>query len=247
MSSASMIFCRSIFRCSRYLHVEWKKVILTTYCWKAVCFMIHMQAQTWITRNHNKIVSSPTWLQFLGFCWYEHRNLEDKSKSVSVQGALTKHTVLWKTMKHSILPRICWSCSIVVENESNIWRHSSCSAWADFLSTLGIAGTSPSDHVGNALAAATTAPSTKSVSTEGNAAKRKYKQGGQNQCYGLHRHITTSKEILCSDSYNCGTAHHASQRYWRPIRRNPCESLQGLRNLWAPKDSAELVSHTQAI
>lgn len=151
-------------------------------------------------------------------------------------------------MKCSMLPRICWSCSMVVGNESNIWRHSSCSAWADFLSTLGIAGTSPSDHVGNALAAATTAPSTKSVSTtEVNAAERKYKQGGQKQRYGLNKQITTNKEVSCSGSYNCGTAHHASQRYWRPIRRNPCELLQDSRNLWAPKDSAELVSHTSNI
>jgi len=98
MSSDSMIFCRSIFRCRRYLTAISRVLLICT------------------------------------------------SES-----------------------KICWSCSIVVENESNIWRHSSCNTWADFLSTLGIAGTSSSDHVGNALAAATTAPSTKLVSIEGNA------------------------------------------------------------------------------
>ncbi|KAK4347677.1 hypothetical protein RND71_034016 [Anisodus tanguticus] len=60
---------------------------------------------------------------------------------------------------HEGLPRILWSSSEVVGNSASIWWHSSCSSFTAFLSKLGIGGRSPSDQVGNVLAAAMIAPS----------------------------------------------------------------------------------------
>lgn len=59
------------------------------------------------------------------------------------------------------LPNNFWSCLEVVANFPSICLHSCCIAFAAFLSSLGIGGTSPADHVGNVRAAAMTAPSTK--------------------------------------------------------------------------------------
>lgn len=58
-------------------------------------------------------------------------------------------------------PRIFWSCLELVGYAASICRHSSCNSFTDLLSMLGIGGTSPSDQVGNVLAAAMIAPSTK--------------------------------------------------------------------------------------
>lgn len=59
------------------------------------------------------------------------------------------------------LPRIFWSSVELVGNAASICLHSSCNSFIALLSMLGIGGTSPSDQVGNVLAAAMTAPSTK--------------------------------------------------------------------------------------
>lgn len=64
-------------------------------------------------------------------------------------------------MHYHQVPRIFWSCSEVVGNSRSICWHSSCNCFTAFRSMLGIRGTSPSDQVGNVLAAAITAPSTK--------------------------------------------------------------------------------------
>lgn len=95
--------------------------------------------------------------------YHVNKSLDLKTYTVSNDNISRSNVMLWIKYKTSIadLPSTFWSCLEVVGNSARIRWHSSCNSFTAFFSKLGIRGTSPSDQVGNVLAAAMTAPSTK--------------------------------------------------------------------------------------